>query len=130
MGGHSLGGVVAASFADTHPQIKALILYSAYPAGPLQRTDLAVVSIYGGADERTTPADIEESKANLPPATSYVEVPGAAHSTFGDYGLQPGDGQPSGDPAVAQKQIRDSTQAVLRSIVPPPPAPPAPPKKK
>lgn len=126
--GHSLGGVVAASFADTHPQIKALVLYAAYPAGPLQRTDLKVVSIFGGADELTTPADIEESKADLPSGTSYVEVPGAAHSSFGDYGPQPGGGQPSGDPAAAQQQIRDTTQAMLVSIVPPPPKPPAPPK--
>ena len=127
VGGHSLGGVVAASFADTHPQIKALVLYAAYPEAPLQRTDLKVVSLYGGADELTTPAEIEESKADLPPATAYVEVPGAAHSTFGDYGLQTGGGQPSGDPAAARQLIRQTTQAVLQSIVPPPPAPP---KKK
>jgi len=130
VGGHSLGGVVAASFADTHPQIKALVLYAAYPAAPLQRTDLKVVSLYGGDDELTTPAKIEESKADLPSDAAYVEVPGGVHSTFGDYGLQPGGGQPSGDPAAAQKLIRDTTQALLQLIVPPPPAPPAPPKKK
>jgi pimeloyl-ACP methyl ester carboxylesterase len=130
VGGHSLGGVVAASFADNHPQVKGLVLYAAYPAAALHRTDLQVVSIYGGADERTTPADIAKSKADLPPATSYVEIPGAAHSSFGDYGPQPGDGEPSGDPAAARQQIRDSTQALLQSIVPPPPPPPAPPKRK
>lgn len=130
VGGHSLGGVAAASFADSHPQVKALVLYAAYPAGPLHRTDLKVVSVYGESDELTTPADIEKAKADLPSATSYVGIPGAAHSSFGDYGLQRGDGQPSGDPAVVRQQIRDTTQALLQSIVPPPPPPPPQPKKK
>jgi hypothetical protein len=120
VGGHSLGGVAAASYADTHPQIKGLALYASYPATALTRSDLKVVSISGGADMLTTPADVEASKAKLPPKTQYVVLPGAVHSFFGDYGLQPGDGQPTADRAASQAEIAKATKALLMSIVPVP----------
>jgi hypothetical protein len=126
VGGHSLGGVAAASFADSHPQVKGLVLYASYPANALQRTDLKVVSISGDHDELTTPADVERSKAELPPSTRYVVLPGAVHSFFGDYGDQPGDGRPATDRAPSQAKITEATRTLLASIVPPRP----PPKKK
>lgn len=119
--GHSLGGVAAASFADDHPQVKALVLWASYPAGRLKRTDLKVLSVSGERDGLTTPADVAEAKADLPADTQYVVVPGVVHSFFGDYGLQPGDGQPTADRAVSQAEITGATQALLTSIVPPPP---------
>ena len=101
VGGHSLGGVTAASFADSNEQVNGLVLYGSYPADRIERTDLKVLSISGSADGLTTPADIEASKANLPPTTTYVVIEGASHSTFGDYGDQPGDGIGAGDRAAA-----------------------------
>jgi pimeloyl-ACP methyl ester carboxylesterase len=120
VGGHSLGGVAAASFADSHPQVKGLVLYASYPANALQRTDLKVVSISGDHDELTTPTDVEKSKAKLPPSTQYVVLPGAVHSFFGDYGDQPGDGQPAADRVASQGEITKATRTLLTSIVPPP----------
>jgi pimeloyl-ACP methyl ester carboxylesterase len=125
VGGHSLGGVTAASFADSNEQINGLVLYGSYPAGPIERTDLKVLSISGSADGLTTPADIEASKANLPPTTTFVVIDGAAHSTLGDYGSQPGDGLGAGDRAAQQSEIAKATQAFLVSLTPAPP-----PKKK
>jgi hypothetical protein len=120
-GGHSLGGVAASSFADDHPaEVKGLLLYAAYPAGKLTRTDLKVVSISGSVDGLATPADIESSKADLPPRTQYVSVKGGVHSFFGDYGDQPGDGVPSVPREVAQAQIMRASQALLVSVVPVP----------
>lgn len=122
VGGHSLGGVAAAQFADNHGQIKGLVLYASYPATALSPSDPKVLSISGNADKLTTPADIEESKAKLPPSTQYLVLPGAVHSFFGDYGDQPGDGQPSADRVASQAQISKATEGLLASIVPPPPA--------
>jgi hypothetical protein len=125
IGGHSLGGVTAASFADSNEQINGLVLYGSYPATRIERTDLKVLSISGSADGLTTPADVEASKAKLPPTTTFVVIDGASHSTFGDYGTQPGDGMGAGDRAAQQAAIGKATKAFLASLTPPPP-----PKKK
>jgi hypothetical protein len=129
-GGHSLGGSTAALLADQDERVKGLVLFASYPGDPLVRDDLQVVSISGTADGFTTPADIEASKGNLPPATSYVAINGAVHSSFGDYGEQPGDGIATVDRTTVQAQINKATLGLLASLSPPPPPPPPPQKKK
>jgi hypothetical protein len=119
VGGHSLGGTAAASFADEHEEVKALVLYASYPARPIERTDLKVLSISGSADGLATTADIDASKAYLPPDSLYLVIPGAVHSDFGDYGEQPGDGSPTIDHAAAQIEIQKATSDLLASLVPP-----------
>jgi hypothetical protein len=127
VGGHSLGGSTAASLADEDERVKGLVLFASYPGDRLVRDDLKAVSISGTADGFTTPADIEASKENLPPATSYVVINGAVHSSFGDYGEQPGDGIATVDRTTAQAEINKATLGLLASLAPPPPTPP---KKK
>ena len=121
VGGHSLGGTVAAYVADQYELVEGLVLFASYPADPIIREDLIVVSISGTSDGFTTPADIEASKAELPPGTYFVVINGAVHSSFGDYGAQPGDGTPTIDPSVAQTEISDATLALLAAVAPPPP---------
>jgi hypothetical protein len=120
LGGHSLGGTTAAAAADGEPRVKGLVLFGAYPAGRITRTDLKVVSVSGSEDGLATPAEIQQSKADLPTGTTYVEVPGAAHSWFGDYGQQPGDNVGTGDRAAAQAAIVEATRGLLASLAPPP----------
>jgi predicted alpha/beta-hydrolase family hydrolase len=127
VGGHSLGGTTAASLADQNERVKGLVLFASYPAEALVRTDLKAVSISGAADGFTTPADIEASKGNLPPDTSYVVINGAVHSSFGDYGEQSGDGTATVDRSAAQTEISTAAAALLASLAPPLPPPP---KKK
>lgn len=122
-GGHSFGGTAAASFADTHSQINALVLYASYPAKILDRTDLKVLSVSGSADGVVTTHEIEASKADLPPSTSYVIIPGAVHSDFGDYGRQPGEGTPTIDHLTAQTHTQQVTADLLKSLTPPGPSP-------
>lgn len=120
VGGHSLGGVTAAGFADANEQVKGLVLYASYPASPLVRTDLKVESISGSADALTTPSDIETTKERLPESTGYVVIDGAVHNTFGDYVGSPHDGLPFGDRAAQQEQIVTATSELLASLAPPP----------
>jgi hypothetical protein len=121
VGGHSLGGVAASSFADKTPQVTGLVLYASYPTTRLSRSDLKVVSISGSADGLATPAKIDAAKPDLPPKTTYVVIDGGVHSFFGDYGDQPGDGQPTTDRASAQATISKATAALLASLTPSPP---------
>lgn len=119
--GHSLGGITAAAVADANEQVNGLVLFGAYAARPIERIDLKVTSVFGTEDGLIDPAEIEQTKTNLPPGTSYVEVPGAAHSWFGDYGAQPGDNPGSGDRLAAQAAMTKAAQALLVSLAPPPP---------
>ncbi|MGD9990436.1 alpha/beta hydrolase [Pseudonocardia sp.] len=115
VGGHSMGGVAAAGYAAAPGSRAAgLVLWASYPSGDLSgRTDLAVTSVSGTADGLTTPADVDASRASLPPSTRFVAVPGAVHADFGDYGPQPGDGAPGIDHTQAQDRIRAATLAAL-----------------
>lgn len=122
VGGHSLGGVAASSYAESHEQVKGLVLYASYPISALTRTDLKVLSVSAQNDGLATPADIDASKADLPADTRYVQVPGASHSYFGDYGLQKGDNPGTVARDVAQGEVITATQSFLASLAPPPPA--------
>jgi hypothetical protein len=119
VGGHSLGGVAASSYADDHP-VTGLLLYASYPASELARNDLITTSISGSEDGLATPAKIAEAKPKLPEGTAYVVVDGGIHAFFGDYGEQPGDGTPTISRQDAQAQIQKATIALLASLTPKP----------
>jgi hypothetical protein len=111
VGGHSLGGVAAATFAAGSPRTTpGLVLWASYPFTSLAGIDeVSVLSVSGTQDGRTTPSDIEASMANLPAGTTYVAVEGAVHAYFGDYGEQRGDGTPTISREEAQQQIVTAT---------------------
>ena len=51
-------------------------------------------------------------------------IDGAVHSSFGDYGDQPGDGIATIDRSAAQSEITKAALTLLASLAPaPPPAP-------
>lgn len=118
VGGHSLGGVAASSYAGDHrDQVRGLLLWASYPLGSLAgRDDLRVTSVSGTRDGLATPDDIQDSRADLPPGTEFVAVDGGVHAFFGDYGEQPGDGAPSVSREVAQQQIIAATVAFMAKV--------------
>lgn len=94
IGGHSLGGAMAADYVYKNPQaVDGLVLLAAWPVPDhsLAERDLPVLSIYGELDGLATVAEIEESRSLLPPHTSFVQIDGGNHAQFGSYGLQKGD---------------------------------------
>lgn len=113
VGGHSLGGTVAASEAHDHggtAPVAGLLLYAAYPATDLSQTlATPVLSLSGSMDGLATPDDIAASRADLPADAAFVEIEGAVHSFFGDYGQQPGDGSPTIDQDTARSRIARET---------------------
>ena len=118
VGGHSLGGTVAAieATADGATDVSGLLLFASYPATDISDADLAVSSISGTEDGLSTPAKIEESRANLPAGTVFVVVDGASHAQFGSYGLQAGDGTPTISNEDARQQIADASVGFVDSI--------------
>ena len=118
IGGHSLGGAMAARYAEsTRPELIGLLLYAAYPVNDMSdRADLAVMSVSGTKDGLADTADIDESVAELPPVAQFVRIVGGIHSFFGDYGLQAGDGTPTISRGQAQEEIVAASLEFLDSI--------------
>lgn len=94
VGGHSLGGSMAANFVYTHPfAVEGLVLWASYPAASnnLNNSLVRVLSISGTLDGLSTPAKIDASRGLLPADTAWVPITGADHAQFGWYGPQAGD---------------------------------------
>ena len=114
VGGHSLGGVSASSFAKGNTEVAGLLLYASYPLDSLrERAGLKVASISGTKDGLSTPAKVDASRALLPDDTTFVAVEGGNHAFFGNYGPQPGDGEPAVGRDVAQAEISRATVQFL-----------------
>ena len=115
-GGHSLGGVAAASYASTHDQVGGLVLWASYPADEsLKDKDIKIISIYGTLDMAGMGA-FEEKRTLLPSDTEYVIMQGGNHSQFGDYGFQPGDNEATISRADQQQQVVDATVKFLELL--------------
>lgn len=109
IGGHSLGGSMAARFAYRHPDaVRGLMLWASYPATSdnlARREDLAVLSVFASRDGLATPAKVEASRPLLPADTQWVEIDGGDHAQFGWYGPQAGDNPATISPTDQQQQI-------------------------
>jgi hypothetical protein len=119
IGGHSLGGAMAARFAhEASPPVQGLALWAAYPASgdDLSGSDLAVTSVYGTRDGLATPDELAASRMLLPPDTVWVAIEGGNHAQFGWYGPQNGDNEASISREEQQAQIIDATANLLSSI--------------
>ena len=121
VGGHSLGGSMAAHFAHGHPgTVQGLVLWASYPAGgdDLSATSLQVVSIYGTRDGLVTADKLEASRALLPPGTVWTAIVGGNHGQFGWYGPQSGDTAAAISPEDQQAQTVAASTALLRALKP------------
>jgi pimeloyl-ACP methyl ester carboxylesterase len=123
IGGHSLGGVAACSYAKKNPnRVVGLALIASYPSSSdnLRTWPRPVSSIYGTLDGLTDATDIEKSKRLLPAATQFVPVAGGNHTQCGAYWdganpsfLQPGDNAATITAAQQEQAIADAICALL-----------------
>jgi len=119
IGGHSLGGAMAANFIYTDPDaVEGLVLWAAYPAGgnSLADSEVAVASIYGTRDGLATQAEVDASRPLLPADTRFVPIEGGNHAQMGWYGPQSGDGAASISREAQQAQVVDATVALLEGL--------------
>lgn len=88
IGGHSLGGAMAASYAAKHSDDYAgLILLAAYSTKDLTGTSLRVLSIYGLEDGVLNRDSYEKNRKNLPADFTEVVIDDGCHAQFGSYGV-------------------------------------------
>lgn len=113
IGGHSLGGAMAASYAAAHAdEYEALVLLAAYSTAELPE-DMAVVSVYGDADGVMNREKYAQYRSNWPENAQEIVLPGGNHAQFGDYGAQKGDGTAA---ISADEQLRQTVQAILPAL--------------
>ncbi len=119
VGGHSLGGAMAANFVYSNPGIAdGLVLWASYPASnnDLSTSGIRVVSISGTLDGLSTPEKIAASAALLPADTVWVAIEGGNHAQFGWYGEQSGDNPAAISREEQQAQIVQATVSLLGSF--------------
>ena len=87
IGGHSLGGVMAASFAGKN-DLDGLILLAAYPAAEV---DERSIEIWGSEDGVLNMDKLAEGDPYFETAPEKVILDGGNHAQFGNYGEQKGD---------------------------------------
>jgi hypothetical protein len=119
VGGHSLGGAMAAEYVKSSPaSVKGLVLWAAYPAenNDLSGANLGVLSVYASNDEVATSEEIQDSKTRLPENTIYVNIDGGNHAGFGWYGPQNGDGALEISKESQQEQIVSATVMFLQNL--------------
>ena len=107
IGGHSLGGAVAANYAASR-DLDGVILLAAYPT---KDVDEAMLLLYGSEDSVVNRAKIEA--AGQYGAVEERVIAGGNHAGFGNYGEQKGDGVAT---ISTQEQQKETVEAILAWI--------------
>ncbi len=110
IGGHSLGGSMAASYASkSSEKIDGLILLASYSTADISSKNIKVLSLYGSNDHVLNMDSYQKNKANLPSDFTEIILNGGNHAGFGCYGSQNGDGEAEIAP---EQQQSDTANAV------------------
>jgi dienelactone hydrolase len=121
IGGHSLGGSMAAEYARTHPgEISGLVFLASYPGNStdLSQTLLPVLSILAENDGLATSDKINAANNLLPDRTTYLQIGGGNHAQFGWYGEQQGDGVATITRERQQEIVVDAIIEFLKGVQP------------
>ena len=114
LAGHSLGGVMASSFAaDQTDRVDGLIFLASYPSNDLTDAPFPVLSIYGSEDEVLNRESYDEAQEKLPDDYTEIVLDGGNHGQFGDYGPQEGDGTASFSADQQQQQTVEAITAFI-----------------
>ena len=83
LGGHSLGGAMAASYLSEHSgDYDGLILLAAYSTADLTGSGCRVLSLYGSEDGVLNRKDYTKNRSNLPADTRETVIPGRLPRLF------------------------------------------------
>lgn len=113
VGGHSLGGVVAAWVAADHPEdYSGTILLASYPVRKLPNTQTEILLV-GSEDQVISWPHMESGRAYA--SEHYLEyiLEGGNHAQFGSYGVQRGDGTAT---ITAEEQVRETVSFIIEIL--------------
>lgn len=115
IGGHSLGGVMAADYALENEKIKGLVLLASYPQKKtnLSSKQIKVLSLWGSVDKVADLQKVKEAKNVMPSDAEFIEIKGGNHGGFGDYGLQKGDDKSS---ITNKQQMMDTSKYIIETL--------------
>jgi dienelactone hydrolase len=119
IGGHSLGGAMAARFANRLPgRVDGLVLMGAFSAqgDDLSGADLEALVLAAEHDGLATLEEVRQGLSRVPVGTQLTVVHGAVHAFFGRYGPQRGDGVPTVERSAAEAQIAVSIGSFLVDV--------------
>jgi dienelactone hydrolase len=119
IGGHSVGGAMAAQYTHTQSEdIAGLAIWASYPPDSADLSDLEipVTLIYGSRETRVTDSSVAERQHLLPADTVYVRIEGGDHHQFGSYEIDPEDHRATVDRGSQQQQIIQATLSLLDSV--------------
>lgn len=118
VGGHSLGGAMAADYILSSGSAEALFLWASYPSSntDLSSGDVIVTSVYGSLDGLASPDEVLSAADLLPVDTIWVEITGGNHGQFGWYGDQPGDNPAAISREQQQSILVQATANVLQRL--------------
>ena len=115
IGGHSLGGSMAASYLEKHTdEYEGLILLGSYSTADLSDAELEVLSIYGSDDQVLNLGKYNDNIRHLPKDFKEIVIEGGCHAYFGMYGAQDGDGTPS---ITNEEQIQQTVEYIAQMIL-------------
>ena len=106
IGGHSLGGAMAASFAGKN-DLDGLILLAAYPAEAVEERS---IEIWGSEDGVLNADKLQAGDAFFAQEPEKVVIRGGNHAQFGNYGEQKGDGAAQ---IARERQQAEAAEAML-----------------
>lgn len=113
IGGHSLGGAMAASYISNHTsEFDGLLLLGAYSTADISDSGLSVISVYGSKDKVLNMEKYKENREKLPSGFTELIIDGGCHSYFGNYGHQDGDGEPN---ISMEEQVRQTVEAFVEA---------------
>ncbi|MEM7111442.1 MAG: alpha/beta hydrolase [Chloroflexota bacterium] len=114
VGGHSLGGVAAARFAEGYT-VAGLALWASFPADEaLRQAEFPAVLVYGTEDGLFAAENVAIATDRLPDEAIFVAIEGGNHAQFGAYGFQEGDSAATITPEAQWEQTADATVTLLQ----------------
>jgi predicted esterase len=115
VGGHSLGGAMAAKYAFSNP-VDGLVLMGAYSVDDLTGKSFKVLDLAAEYDGLATPEKVKAGLEKLPSGSSVDVIAGGVHAFFGRYGPQAGDGNPTVSRDVFEKDLLEKLNNYFQAL--------------